>query len=139
MSNAETTDRFVAALHALERDRDVTTIAGLFDEDSEIGNVVSPRDFRGREGAREFWEAYRHWFGEIESTFRNVIVSDGRAALEWTTTGSSASGDPITYDGVSILEMTNGRITRFRAYFDPGGLGEQMHLANAGAAEPGAE
>ena len=89
--------------------------------------------------AREFWEAYRHWFGGIESTLRNVIVSDCRAALECTTTGSSASGDPIAYDGVSILEMTNGRITRCRAYFDPGGLGEQMHLANAGAAELGAE
>lgn len=130
MSDKETTERFIAALHALERDRDVATITDLFADDSDIGNVASPRDFRGSEGAREFWESYRSWFGEIESTFRNVIVTDGRAALEWTTTGTSAAGDPIAYDGVSILEIADGRITRFRAYFDPGALGQQMESAS---------
>lgn len=131
MSDTETTERFIAALHALERDGDLTTIAELFADESDTGNVASPRDFRGQEGAREFWESYRSWFGEIESTFRNVIVADGRAALEWTTTGSSAAGDPIAYDGVSILEIADGRITRFRAFFDPGALGQQMESASA--------
>jgi ketosteroid isomerase-like protein len=78
------------------------------------------------EGARAFWEAYRDTFGEVASSFRNVIVNDGRAALEWTTTGTSAAGAPISYEGVSILEMADGKITSFRAYFDPHDLGRQM-------------
>jgi ketosteroid isomerase-like protein len=134
MPESEATDRFIAALHALERDRDVETIAGLFAEESDVGNVASPRAFRGVAGAREFWESYRSWFGEVESDFRNVIVGEGRAALEWSTTGSSAAGDPIAYDGVSILELADGKITRFRAYFDPGALGQQM----VSSAAPGA-
>jgi ketosteroid isomerase-like protein len=126
MAEAETTRQFIDALQVLERDRDPTGITNLFTENSEVGNIVSSRDFIGLAGAREFWETYRDTFGEVASTFRNVIVSDGRAALEWTTMGTSAAGAPISYEGVSILEMADGKITRFCAYFDPRDLGLQI-------------
>ena len=126
MTEAETTQQFIEALQVLERDSDPTAMLDLFMENSEAGNIVSTREFIGVEGAREFWETYRNSFGEVDSTFRNVIVSNDRAALEWTTTGTSAAGTPIAYEGVSILEMADGKITRFRAYFDPHDLGRQM-------------
>jgi ketosteroid isomerase-like protein len=126
VSDQELTQRFIDALHALEGDRDLETIVRLYSPQSEIGNIVSPRQFSGVDGAREFWTSYRSTFGTAESSFRNVIVGDGRAALEWTTTGTSADGDPFTYSGVSILELADGRITRFWAYFDPHSLGQQI-------------
>ena len=126
MAEAETTQQFIEALQVLERDSDPTAMLDLFMENSEAGNIVSTREFIGVEGAREFWETYRNSFGEVDSTFRNVIVSNDRAALEWTTTGASPAGTPIAYEGVSILEMADGKITRFRAYFDPHDLGRQM-------------
>ena len=126
MSDPATTQQFIEALHALERDRDLEQIVGLFAAESDVGNNVSSREFTGPDGAREFWQMYRETFGDMESSFRNVIESDGRAALEWTTTGTSAEGAPISYSGVSILEMENGQITRFRAYFDPSDLGHQI-------------
>jgi len=126
MTEAETTQQFIEALQVLERDSDPTAMLDLFMENSEAGNIVSTREFIGVEGAREFWETYRNSFGEVDSTFRNVIVSNDRAALEWTTTGTSAAGTPIAYEGVSILEMADGKITRFRAYFDAHDLGRQM-------------
>jgi ketosteroid isomerase-like protein len=121
-----TTEQFIEALHALERDRDLETIVGLFAPESEVSNITALRTFSGAEGAREFWQAYRDTFGEIESSFHNVIDGDDRAALEWTSTGTSVHGAPITYSGVSILEMADGQITRFQAYFDPGDLGRQI-------------
>jgi ketosteroid isomerase-like protein len=126
MAEAETTQQFIEALQVLERDSDPTAMLDLFMENSEAGNIVSTREFIGVEGAREFWETYRNSFGEVDSTFRNVIVSNDRAALEWTTTGTSPAGTPIAYEGVSILEMADGKITRFRAYFDAHDLGRQM-------------
>jgi len=126
MAEAETTQQFIEALQVLERDSDPTAMLDLFMENSEAGNIVSTREFIGVEGAREFWETYRNSFGEVDSTFRNVIVGNDRAALEWTTTGTSAAGTPIAYEGVSILEMADGKITRFRAYFDAHDLGRQM-------------
>jgi ketosteroid isomerase-like protein len=132
MVDTEVTQRFIDALAALEREREVERIVGLFAPESEVGNIVSPRQFSGVEGARAFWEAYRDTFGEVTSTFRNVIVNDGRAALEWTTTGTSAAGAPISYEGVSILEMADGKITRFHAYFDPHDLGLQIEQTSQG-------
>ena len=126
MSDQAGTEQFMDALGVLERDRDVEPIAALFAAESELGNLVSPRQFSGVEGAREFWHSYRATFGDVRSEFRNVIVGDGRAALEWTTSGTSAQGAPITYAGVSILEFDDGQISRFWAYFDPGELGRQM-------------
>ncbi len=126
MSDQATTEQFIGALAALERDRDVETITALFAPESEIGNLITPRHFSGPDGAREFWQAYRATFGEVASEFRNVIMGDGSAALEWTTSGTSSQGGPIMYSGVSVLEFTDGKISRFWAYFDPGALGRQM-------------
>lgn len=126
MSDQAGTTQFMDALAVLERDRDVEPIAALFAAESEIGNLVSPRQFSGVEGAREFWQAYRAAFGDVSSEFRNVIIGDGRAALEWTTSGTSAQGAPVAYAGVSILEFADGQISRFWAYFDPSDLGRQM-------------
>jgi ketosteroid isomerase-like protein len=133
VSDHDATQRFIDALHALERERDLEAIAGLFGPESEIGNIVSPRRFAGTDGAREFWSSYRSTFGDMESSFQNVIVGDGCAALEWTTSGTSADGDPFTYSGVSILELSDGRIQRFWAYFDPHALGQQIESSAAHA------
>src|SRR5918998_4274925 len=133
MVDTDVTQQFIDALAALERERNGERITALFGPESEVGNIVSPRQFSGVEGARAFWEAYRDTFGEVTSTFRNVIVNDGLAALEWTTTGTSAAGASILYEGVSILEMDDGKITRFRAYFDPHDLGLQMDQDVAGS------
>ena len=125
MVDTDVTQQFIDALAALERERNAEQITALFGSESEVGNIVSPRQFSGVEGARAFWEAYRDTFGEVASSFRNVIVSDGRAALEWTTTGT-ANGRDIEYAGVSILEIEDGKVKRFMAYFDPRSLTEQV-------------
>jgi hypothetical protein len=107
---------FIDALARLESERDLAPIVATFADTCDVGNVLVP----------EFWTEYREAFGEVRSSFRNIVVSDGRAALEWTTEGTSPSGEPFRYDGVSILEVEEGRIARFRAYFDPASLGRQL-------------
>jgi hypothetical protein len=82
-----------------------------------VGNVSVPGIFRDHEGLREFWASYRSTFGEMKSEFGNVILTDDRAALEWTARGTS-SGDSVSYDGVSILEIEGDKVRRFMAYFD---------------------
>ena len=119
----ELAKQFIDALHKLEADRDLETIVGLFSEDCEIGNVVTEdKDI----GVKEFWTSYRESFGEVESTFRNEIITDDVTALEWTTSGTSGEGHEFKYDGVSILEIEADKITRFHAYFDPNKLGKQI-------------
>jgi hypothetical protein len=123
--------QFIDALGRLEKDRKLGPLVGLFAEDARVGNVLVTEDETGPEGARRFWSQYRDSFGDVSSEFLSVIETDGRAALEWTTTGTSPTGDPIHYDGVSIIEHRDGRITRFGAYFDPAALGRQMHASTS--------
>ncbi len=124
-----TAKQFIDALYKLESERDLETIVSLFSEDCEIGNVVTDDK---NIGVEQFWKSYRESFGEVESTFRNEIVTGGVTALEWTTSGTSGDGHELKYDGVSILEIGGDKITRFHAYFDPNKLGKQMEAANNG-------
>ncbi len=119
----ELAKKFIDALHKLEADHDLETIVGLFDENAKVGNVVTTEK---NLGAREFWQSYRDSFKEIASTFRNEIVTDKIAALEWTSKGTSTDGKEFEYDGVSILEINGDKISRFHAYFDPNNLGHQI-------------
>ena len=119
--------KFIEALGKLESERDLETISSLFDDECEIGNVVTADNKTGIEGARQFWQSYRANFGEIKSTFRNQIITDKTAALEWQSEGTSADGNSFSYEGVSILEFGgDGKISRFHAYFDPNKLGKQI-------------
>ncbi len=120
-----TAKKFVDALGRLEAEHDLETIRALFSEDCDIANVVTENNDR-QTGAREFWQNYRDNFGEVKSTFRNQIITENTAALEWKTTGTSSEGKSFEYDGVSILEISGDKITRFRAYFDPNRLGQQI-------------
>ncbi|NUO62890.1 MAG: SnoaL-like domain-containing protein [Gemmatimonadaceae bacterium] len=117
--------RFVAALHALEESGDVEGIVSLFDESAEISNPNDLVPHRGAEGARHFWRAYRDSFEEIHSDFSRIVEREGTAMLEWTSTGR-IHGHPVTYAGVSVVEMADGRVKRFRAYFDPAKLEAQL-------------
>lgn len=117
---------FIDALHRLEKDRDLEAIAATFTDDADVGNIIAPERFHGQEGAREFWSKYRETFGDMWSEFRNVITTDGRAALEWTTKGTTTQGHAVEYEGVSILEIAGDKITRFRAYFDTHSLSRQV-------------
>ena len=122
----EVADRFVEALRRLEEDRDVEALVEIHTDDCDVGNVAVPKTFSGHGGLREFWTSYRDTFGEMKSEFRNVFADDaGHAALEWNTSGD-ANGNEVSYDGVSILEVEDGKVSRFRAYFDPRTVNEQV-------------
>ncbi len=118
----KTAEKFIAALKKLESDRDLETIVSLHSEDCKIGNVVTDKS----SDAGEFWETYRKSFDKVSSSFKNKIFAEGHAALEWTTKGTTSDGHDFEYQGVSILEIKNEKITRFFAYFDPAELGRQM-------------
>ena len=118
-------DSFIGALRELEENRDVEALVEIHAEDCEVGNVSVSETFTGHDGLREFWTEYRKTFGEMKSTFRNVFATEEGAALEWTTEGTS-NGDTVSYDGVSILEIVDGQVRRFMAYFDTRDLTPQV-------------
>lgn len=137
-SSEQLTQRFIAALGELEQGGRVDDLVTLYRDDAAVGNVLEDRPLQGRDGARSFWTMYRHTFKTVKSTFRNVIVGDGRASLEWTCKGSFREGQPVTYGGVTILEFQDGAIARSWAYFDAASLGAQLSDREIVPFDPGA-
>lgn len=117
---------FIQALWTLEETKDAEPLASLYTEGALVGNMIAPDHYQGQDGARTFWTEYRGTFDAAKSKFRNVIAGDGSAALEWTTEGTSFNGSPLSYSGVTILEIEGGKVTRSSAYFDPSALGRQI-------------
>ena len=122
----QVSNQFIEALRTLEETKDVGPLAALYTENASIGNIIAPGQYQGPEGAKAFWTEYRGTFDKAMSKFRNVIASDGHAALEWTTEGTSFAGAPFSYTGVTILEIEGDKVTRSAAYFNPAALGRQM-------------
>lgn len=112
------TQKFVNALGELHRGDDVEPLVALFTDDATLNKAGMPHGQSGKDGARTFWEQYRRVFGEIDSTFHNVVTGDGIAFLEWTSTGTLSNGSAFSYDGVSVLESGGDEIEAFRTFYD---------------------
>ena len=131
----ERAQRFVDALAKLEENGDVEPLLELFSDDAQVSNVASPRVFSGKDGARQFWTEYKGTLGQVKSTFRNMIESGDRVALEWESNGTAHNGAAVNYEGVSIIEWDGEHISRFYAYFDPRVLGMELNQGTAQRSE----
>jgi ketosteroid isomerase-like protein len=108
----------IEAFRRFEAEGDREPLLELFAEDSECGSPVVPGEFRGRAGAREFLTQDLERFEEIRSELRLVVTAGDHVVLEWTRTGATKDGDEVLYDGVTLFEHTDGRITRMQVYQD---------------------
>jgi len=114
--------RFIEALAKLEREGELEELVALFAPDCDLENSLSSAPARGVEGARRFFGQYRQSFGEVCSTYRAIIAGEGQAALEWTSVGRTREGEPFSYRGVTVLDVSGQHIVRLAAYFDPAEL-----------------
>jgi ketosteroid isomerase-like protein len=128
---------FMRRLRESESAHTVKELALLFSENAELENLTRPTQHKmsgnanvQRHSPEMFWRQYLSAFETIESHFTNV-TDDGRTAvLEWHSTGKLAAGHAIEYSGVSILEYTDGKIDKFRTYYDSAAL--LPHAARSG-------
>ena len=112
------TERFTAALHTIDSDRDVAPMLELTGDDAELMKLDERNEASGKDGAKTFWEDYRNVFGDLETTFTGSVIGESSAALEWTSTGTLRSGSPFTYRGVTVIEGDEDRLTGVRTYYD---------------------
>lgn len=130
--------QFIDALQSLEQQGDVDRIASLFADNAEMTNPHLHEPMRGSEGARRFWSEYRDAFGDIRSSFKATIESENTSVLEWVSDGTMrANGKPFCYGGVTILEWSGDRVSRFATYFDTQPLRVEPMLGVSDTASPG--
>lgn len=116
--------QFIAELHAIEEGdaNGIERIVEMFADDARLSNPIIERDGNersGREQIADFWRNYCTSFKEIHSDFFEVTASDHSAGLFWRSTGTDANGQPLTYEGVSLLTLDDaGKIQEFKGFFD---------------------
>ena len=124
--------QFIDALHALEQGdvQQVDQLVALYGDDARLTNAalkLAGDERIGQDGARQFWMEYRRTFGEAYSEFYQVTVNEEAAGLFWTTKGTGNDGQPMEYDGVSLLVFDDsGKIKLFRGYYDTRELSREV-------------
>lgn len=124
--------QFIEALHTLEQGdaENVDQLAGMYSDDARVINAalkLAGQERTGQDGARQFWTEYRRTFGEAYSDFYQVTINDQAAGLFWTTKGTGNDGQPMEYDGVSLLVFDDqGKIKLFRGYYDTRELSREV-------------
>lgn len=116
--------QFIDALHTLERggEHEVEQIVGMYGDDARLTNAalkLAGKEHQGKHDIRQFWIEYRRTFGDVYSDFFKITTGDQAVGLFWTTKGTDTNGQPIEYDGVSLLLFDDqGKIIQFRGYYD---------------------
>ena len=107
---------FATALQTFEKDGDAAAFAALFTDDA----VTQRFDARGERSGEveQFWTEYRDQFNSISTTFYDVVEGGDRFALEWTSEAELSDGRPITYRGVTVIDLDGDKITTLRTYYD---------------------
>jgi steroid delta-isomerase-like uncharacterized protein len=93
-----------------------------------------PTEIHGREGMRELFAMYRQGFPEIMETIENLIVENDMAAFSYSCRGLNKGemmGFPpthkeITFCGIVICRIENGKMTEIWEQIDTLGLLEQL-------------
>lgn len=112
------TERFTEALHRIDTDRDTDAMVELTADDAELMKLDGNHAASGKDGAKTFWEDYRNVFGDLETTFTHTVVGEDIAALEWTSTGTLRSGRPFEYNGVTVIQGDDEKVSGVRTYYD---------------------
>ena len=131
-----TSEDVVRAYFDALNERDYEKVAASFSDDCEFVSVASGTKFTGTHsmlhGLREFTEAFPDWSVEVA----NIVASGPHVVTEWKTTGThegmfrgeSPTGIRVRRYGCSVAEIEDGRIVRYRDYYDRSTLLEQLGL-----------
>jgi len=115
---SKTAERFMQVLQETEQTGQLQPLVELFSDDAELINLARTEPLKGRNGAHQFWSDYLSVFEHIRSNFTHVAEGDSTAVLEWISQGALSNGEPLSYRGISVLEISNDQVQRFRTYYD---------------------
>jgi steroid delta-isomerase-like uncharacterized protein len=139
-------DRYVAAWNTA----DEAAIAELVTADVVWADPALPEPLRGVAEVQVFMRASVQTFPDLhfsEPDPPHVFLSGTVAAWAWVMEGTmrgpvdppgfAATGQHMRVEGVDVWQLREGRIERYRAYYDMADLARQLGLAPArgGAAE----
>ena len=100
--------------------RDADALAQLFTPDAQL--IVPGQRWQGQAKIREEVAKFARLYTDVQITVHRTIVDGNRAAVEWHYEDTEkATGKRSQADDAIVIEVTNGRISYWREYFDTSG------------------
>jgi steroid delta-isomerase-like uncharacterized protein len=120
---------------------DWVTFEALIDSNCEWTSVASGRVMRGVRELLDGWRAMAEAFPDLSVEIVTIIGQGELVANEWSAGGTHLgplprpdggeyrpTGRAFTRRGVGVVEFRDGRVVRYRDYFDRQTLSEQLQL-----------
>jgi steroid delta-isomerase-like uncharacterized protein len=117
-------DILQSVLEALSQGR-ISQAVDQFDEDLTFNDHALGLDFTDKGRLTEFFEKCREYFPDAAVEVNSIFECGDRVVAEWklnaTETvpyGPMQLRNPISVRGTSIVQIQNGRVTRWSDYYD---------------------
>jgi steroid delta-isomerase-like uncharacterized protein len=134
------------SLYEAFNDRDLDVIAQAMARDGQITIVGSGDTFDGPDGARRYNQMWTTAFPDGVIEIDRIVATDDYAVVEFTGRGTHtgtlttpagsfpATGRSVTLQLCDVLQITDGKVTSQRTYFDSGALMTQLGVTLGQAA-----
>lgn len=97
--------------------RDADALAQLFTPDGEL--IVPGQRWQGQTNIREAVTRFAQQYTDVKIEIKRIIIEDNQAAVEWTYEDTEkATGIRNKAEDAIFVDLKNGRINRWREYFD---------------------
>lgn len=96
--------------------RDLNGLQGLLSEDAEF-YFPKTRPLMGKDRIIRFFNILFRRFPRLEFRVRDQIIQGNRAAVHWTNEGVNKEGEPYENEGMTLLEISSGRIRYISDFF----------------------
>ena len=127
-ASAETTtpDRILQTALAAWRQGNFVATANQFNEQFTFTDHALGLEFKDKGRLTEFLAKTREPFPDSERKANTIFSSGDRVISEWTLTATHAEPfwngrlrkEPICVQGISVVQIKNGKITQWSDYYD---------------------
>jgi steroid delta-isomerase-like uncharacterized protein len=121
-----TSDRILQITLAAWRQGNFVEVAEQFNDQFTFTDHALELEFKDKERLTEFLAKLRDRFPDSERRDNIIFSSGDRAITEWTLTATKTEpffGErvrivPIRLQGISVVQVTNGKISQWSDYYD---------------------
>ncbi len=136
----------VRSLYDAWNDRNFDLEADAMAPDGTVVMVGSGDVFEGPDGSRRYNEAWANGFPDGKITIDRIVAEGDSVVVEYTGRGTHtgtletsmgaipATGRSVTLKLCDVLDLSGGKITSHRSYFDTGSMMAQLGLTAEHAA-----
>jgi ketosteroid isomerase-like protein len=112
MANRETVLKFFQVLN----ERDLTAADLLLSDQTEF-YFPKTKPMVGKDRILKFLNVFFRGYPELIFAVKKVIIQGDQAAVHWTNRGTSRRKEAYENEGVTILEMEDGKIVYISDFF----------------------